>query len=716
MKRFIKILVGIVLAVVVVLIAAVALFAVFFDANNFRGQIAAQVKKATGRELTLGDIHLSVFPTLGARIKNASFGNAPGFGETPFASIAEAEVGVRLLPLVRERAVEVSSVSLDGLTLNLARHADGKTNWDDLAAKGKEPQAAPPAGGGPGIKSIDIAGISIKNAALNYRDDQAHASYLLSKLNLDTGAIRPGKPFDFDLSFTTQLSQPAITADTEISAKLAFDLAAQSYQAQKLKVKLTASGKEIPQGKQKAELDADLGYDGVKGGLSLTNARLSAAGLDATASLSGSGLNGANGRFSGPLAIKPFSPRDLMKNFGMSIATADPEALKNASVSAQIEGNTKSARLSDLKLELDQTHMSGSVGVDSFATQAIVFALKADALDADRYLPPPAAQPAAAPASPQAPGAGDATVLPVDALEKLNASGTLDVGKFKLQNLTMTDVALKIAMPKGKEKRIDLAGKLYGGTLNTSTRIVPGARPTFGETLKLASINAGPLLLDLMGKDRLTGVGDVSANLSGGGHTVGELKRALDGDVAFSFKNGKVKGINLGAILRQGEAFMSGQQLATSEPPETDFTELSASGKIVNGVLTSNDLNAASPLFRVGGAGSVDIAAQTLDYTVKPTVVNTATGQSGKELANLNGITVPIRVTGTFAAPKYSLDVKAALQQKAADKLKDKLGEQIDKKLGGDNSNLGNQLKQGLGSLFGKKKNDNPPANPPPAP
>jgi AsmA protein len=126
---------------------------------------------------------------------------------------------------------------------------------------------------------------------------------------------------------------------------------------------------------------------------------------------------------------------------------------------------------------------------------------------------------------------------------------------------------------------------------------------------------------------------------------------------------------------------------------QTDFTTMSASGKISNGVLRSDDLNAASPLLRLTGAGQVDLANNSLDYTAKPTLVNTATGQGGKQLANLQGIVIPVRVYGPFAAPKYQLDVAEALKQDAVQKLTQKLGN-------GQNGDLVNTLQ----GLFGKKK------------
>jgi len=183
---------------------------------------------------------------------------------------------------------------------------------------------------------------------------------------------------------------------------------------------------------------------------------------------------------------------------------------------------------------------------------------------------------------------------------------------------------------------------------------------------------------------------------------MGELKRALNGNVSFEFKDGAVKGFNLGQIIRKADALLTGTQLNESEPPQTDFTELSASAKITNGVLQSDALNAKSPLFRVDGAGKVDLANETLDYTAKPTIVNTISGQGGKDMSQLNGLTIPVHVTGPWSAPKYSLDLKLALQQKATEKLRGRLDDQIQKKLG--DSPLKEKLSDTLNSLFGKKK------------
>jgi AsmA protein len=71
---------------------------------------------------------------------------------------------------------------------------------------------------------------------------------------------------------------------------------------------------------------------------------------------------------------------------------------------------------------------------------------------------------------------------------------------------------------------------------------------------------------------------------------------------------------------------------------------------------TTAILSGKSPLLRLGGAGDIDIGNERLDYLVKATVVASAAGQGGKELAQLKGVTVPVKLSGSFSSPQYAID------------------------------------------------------------
>ncbi|MCG7953882.1 MAG: AsmA family protein, partial [Candidatus Thiodiazotropha endolucinida] len=65
MGKTLKVLGWLVGMVVVLVIAAIILIPMFVDPNDHKDRIVAEVKRATGRDLTInGDIGLSVFPRL----------------------------------------------------------------------------------------------------------------------------------------------------------------------------------------------------------------------------------------------------------------------------------------------------------------------------------------------------------------------------------------------------------------------------------------------------------------------------------------------------------------------------------------------------------------------------------------------------------------------------------------------------------------------------
>ena len=80
-----------------------------------------------------GDLALSVFPWLGLDIGPTQLSNADGFDAPYMARMEAVEVRVKLLPLLRKQ-LEVNTVRLDGLRLNLGKNRQGETNWADILA------------------------------------------------------------------------------------------------------------------------------------------------------------------------------------------------------------------------------------------------------------------------------------------------------------------------------------------------------------------------------------------------------------------------------------------------------------------------------------------------------------------------------------------------------------------------------------------------------
>ncbi|MEK6806785.1 MAG: AsmA family protein [Pseudomonadota bacterium] len=701
MGKLLKIVFWIVGGLIMLLVATAIALPFFFDPNDYRDKIAEGVKESTGRDLQIrGDIKLNVFPWLAVSLGETVLGNAEGFGKEPFAEFKEIDVGVKLLPLVFERAVEVRTVKIAGLTLRLAKNKDGSNNWSDLSKpkKEEEKKAEEPATEGEvTISSFNIGGLEISDANLIYDDRQTGAAYRVEKLNLETGTLEPGKPAKFTLTGGVSAAKPALAADIKLATELDANLETKIFTLNDLALDVTLRGKDLPGGKQDLALRGAIHLDQSQGTVALKDLLLTVVGLKLKAAIEGSGLNGDAPKLKGTLSAEPFSPRLLLTGLGVKLPeSADPGVLASASFNANYEGSLKGARLNNLALKLDQTSANGSMTVTDFASPVIGFTLKVDQFDADRYLPKPAEKSAAGSAKGNA-GAGADDKIPIDALDKASISGIFEMAKFKLRNLTFTDVTLKLNAPKGAVKTQELSAKFYGGNISQSTRIMPGTRPAYAVNANLSGVNAGPVVRDYMNKDVIEGTAKVNAALTTNGLTVNDLKRALDGDLGFRFENGAVKGFNLAEVIRKSEALFNGQPYSpASEKATTDFSEVTGTAKITNGVLRSDDLAAKSPLFRLSGAGTADLVADKIDYIAKPTVVGTLTGQGGKEMDNLKGITIPITLYGALSAPQWKID----WGQIAKAKVMEKVNEQIDKKLKESGGDIGKALE----GLFKKKE------------
>ena len=301
---------------------------------------------------------------------------------------------------------------------------------------------------------------------------------------------------------------------------------------------------------------------------------------------------------------------------------------------------------------------------------------------------PESAKPAA-----DAKAAADQPEQPLDfsALKTLQANGSVKIGALTVAKLKAQNVHLDVKAGNGRVDLNPLTASLYQGSVRGSLALIATAVPQIAVKQQLTAISIGPLLKDAIDKDLLEGRGDVSLDVSGQGTTVSAIKKALDGSAALSLTNGALKGINLGETLRNAKAkigsLAGGESTKASNAAEmTDFTELKASFVISNGVAHNSDLSLKSPLLRLGGEGDINIGTSSMDYLAKATLVASAEGQGGKGAADLSGITVPVRISGPFAALSYKLDFNAMLSGVAQQKLdakKDELKAKAEDKLKG---------------------------------
>ncbi len=695
MGKLLKIILSLAGLLVALIIVAAIVLPFIVDPNDFKGEITARVKENTGRTLEIeGDMKLSVFPWLGLDIGPTRFSNAEGFTDPWMASVDTVQLRVKLLPLLKKQ-LEVDTVKLSGMQLSLARDKNGRTNWDDLTAAAEqeaEPEAKEPTEGLE-LESLEVGGIEISNARLVWDDRQADARYEIDKLSLSTGGIEAGEPFDLDLGFSIAATEPEIEGQFELSGAVLVADEMDALDVTGAKLNVDARGSGLPGGRLQVALATDVALDLEAQTLSLPALVLEALGLKVTGNIEGSGITGEQPAFSGKLAVAGFSPRDVFKELGIDAPeTVDGSVLGKADARLVWDASTSHFAVSDLKLSLDDTHLTGKARVDTFDAPAIGFNLAVDSIDLDRYMPPKAEGEAAA-------AQGEAAEPQLEGLRKLNMNGKLSVASMKASGLSYSNVRLEVKARDGVVRLHPASAQLYSGSYSGDITLdVSKQTPRVSVNEKVSDVQAGPLLKDLIGDDKLLGTANLTAKFTGSGLTPDELKRTVSGNATFSFTDGAVKGVNIAALIRKAQAALKGQPAPADDlPNQTDFAVMSGTATVTNGLVRNDDLSLQSPLLRISGKGQTHLAEETIDYLLTTKIVGSLEGQGGKQLGELKGLAIPVQVSGTYSKPSYRPDLASVVSEAAKAKVQEKVEEEVQEKIQEKvGEELGKELLKGL--------------------
>lgn len=669
--------IGIALLILIALATLVvaALFTLF-DENKIKGELTRGVFESTQRKLTIdGDLKLSVWPDVALRVGRVILSEPRS--EAQFAALDSARVAVAVLPLLSKR-VEVRRVEIDGLMLNLVRNKDGSLNIKDLAGgeEGKDKADAAKEGAGTPLQ-IDVAGIALHNARLSWRDDTLGKTTMLSDLDFSSGRLQGDvaeKRFRVEkLSLATTGSSGSDKFELALNAPLlSLDGEQVEGKAVDLSARLSGNGRVV---------DARLGLGGVAGSAKSLKVEEFTFNLNAK-----SGDSVVKAQLASPVAVDAAAQVVALEKIAGSVELSSP-ALPMKQLSLPLSGKLRAdldkQRVSlDLGTAFDESKIALKLGVSKFASPAIDFALDIDRLDLDRYLPPAASSAAEKSAA----GAGGADAkIDLSALKGLKLAGDLKIGQLQVHRVKMAKLAAHVAARGGKLDVAPLTANLYGGSLNGSLAANASGNQ-FAVRQNLSGVNIQPLLKDLLGKDPLEGHGSLSLDVTTRGETVTGLKKGLAGRAAMSLKDGAVKGINVAKSLRDLKGALGARQtttVAADGAEKTDFSEFSATFNIAGGVAHNDDLSMKSPLLRLSGSGDIDIGNDRIDYLARISVVNTTTGQEGKDLAKLKGITVPLRLRGPFSRISYSLELGSVIEDVVKEKVKEEVKKQLGEQLKG---------------------------------
>jgi AsmA protein len=400
------------------------------------------------------------------------------------------------------------------------------------------------------------------------------------------------------------------------------------------------------------------------------------------------------------LTIKPSQATLVMDKLDLQAKVQEPQLQPlainvrgNAVASAQRSTWNIAGQLNDNRFSTEgKATLTGD-------TPQITAKANFDSLDLNRLL--------ATTAAPAKPVKASSTDTPVDlsGLRAANAQVSVHAGRFAFRQYQVADAHIEAALEGGMLRINELQGKAWGGQLN-ATAFADARASRIAIKGSATGVNVNALIKDVAAKDWIEGTGRVTFDLDSAGRSVNELKSRLKGSTALQLRDGAVKGINLAKSLRQAKAALTMKQDAAqkgNQTEKTDFSELSASFQIADGVARSNDLDMKSPFLRLGGEGAIDVGRGRIDYLARATVASTMKGQDGAELSALKGLTIPVRLAGPFESLDWKIEWSTVATAAVTKQLEDKIGQQLGIKPapgGASKPSPTDVLKKGLKGLF----------------
>src|SRR5438067_154836 len=656
--KAIRISLYVIAGLVVLLVLAIAIFVATFNPNRYKGEIERLVKDRTGRTLQLkGDLQVAVWPSLGANVNGVALSERDPKQE--FLSLDSAHASVALLPLLHGSVV-VDGIRVSGVKARVVKDKDGRFNFSDLmeqpapAQQDKQAGKSQPAekkaterqqAGGKGV-AFDIGSVQVDRSALTYVDQDSVQELALSQLKLSTGRLAERADGKLDLKVSAKGKNPDLDLKLDLTGGYKVDLPAKAFEVSKLDAKLSGAAAGItnldlkakgdvaanPEKneyrvkgfaldlkgvKEKQNMEAHIAApelvvaaDKAKGAAITAELKMKDASRDIQAKLKLAGVEG-----SAKALVIPQLNADIAMT-GPDLPQKSVKIPISGSARADLEKQTANA---DLNAKFDESTIQAKLGLAKFSPPAYQFDINVDRLNLDRYTKQPEKKPVSTPTeegkapapqpqpAPSAQKKDEDTPVDLSALKGLNANGRLQVGALQANGLKLANGKAEV---RGANGRLDIAphsANLYEGSMSGALSAQADGRVAVKETL--TGVAVGPLLRDAAQKDLLEGKGTVALDVTAGGKTVNTMKKSLAGTARLALKDGAIKGINLAEVFRRAKTALgsSEQKAQAREAQQTDFSEMTASFTIKNGMAHKDDLDVEAPLSRISGKGDIDV-------------------------------------------------------------------------------------------------------------
>jgi uncharacterized protein involved in outer membrane biogenesis len=371
-------------------------------------------------------------------------------------------------------------------------------------------------------------------------------------------------------------------------------------------------------------------------------------------------LSGSTGRLADFLSGESAFPIDLSG----SVLGSDVE------ISGRVEGNREQAKVSGLRVRLDETRLTGEAQV-SFTPGGrlrLNARLTSPSIHLDDVGLTPRDQGGAG-GSRETAARPESAALPFERLHSLDADVSLQAdrvvgrGDFLIEQM---ELPLKLEGGDLVLGPVELA--FEGGSFTANARVDASANPpALSLDLQGTEMNLGTALAQLQEQPAVTGIADLSLKLGSRGASARALRAALEGNASLAIREGEIHVARIDSIAQDllrslvsgirssldrttrmilGQSRAGAGNAAEAHPIQC----FAADFEIEGGIAMARVLALDTGEIVMVGEGEVDLVRARYDLTVRPKV----------KQETLVAVTIPLDIEGPLSDPKVSPKVVGA--------------------------------------------------------
>ena len=665
-----RILIALAILIATLYLALFAILHYFINSDKAKSMVSKAIYAETGRNAIIkGDVSLGVFPRIHISIADVTIGNPdtiPTSVAPYLVHVGKAEAGIALAPLfsgqmrptgfrLHHTTVYLVSNTADTHS-QVPKQAPTKTQHQQPSHQHKEKDTRTRTASSKPFNINDaLFPIDIDHLAVHIVDPQHGQNTTISDAFLNLTPATQSSPLQFKIGMHLINAKPRIDARINASAILQYLASKGSYHLDDARISgqintfNTTFAHPLP-----FHLGGKFAYASNTDTFQLS--KLSARFGDAVLSGSLTGNRLATPTVDAQLTLTPFSPRQLLQQFGITLP-GPPSTWKKVAGTIHVKTHENHCDITPLQLTLDESTLTGAITVTAQKTPSIKADLSIDQLNLDRYLVPTKSHNAQhTPASTTAPQSNKANqsgaITGKDLhqwLSHLQWQQTFHIKQLTYAKQTYRNIQFDTRNHNSKLVIAPVHASLKGGNIDANLTLDASTNNTDVQ----ADINAKRVpVAALTQNNRLFGTLNLATHLHTSGESTQHWISNLSGKGNLHVNNGVIKGISLSHLINQGRRLLpKNKDKALPESRDTRFQAIDAEYSISQGIVSNRALTIASGQFKVHGTGTIALTTQALNYQIMLVYQH-----------DDKKIRIPLLATGSVSAPKFTIDKKRLMK------------------------------------------------------